>query len=156
MDPAPAFNSPVLPALQPRPRKQTPCSPSSPQMDHTMLFQSVARISSPHARQITSCLSPSCSRQYTKSIFALARTLTLRMEVTGTRQRVSVLLSYSQAISGGFQCGAHIRLCHDRDGHPSYNTHCACTMPDKVAGTLQTFRLSLLILNVKLCRAGFA
>ena len=26
---------------------------------------------------------------------------------------------------------------------------CACTKPDKVAGTLQTFRLSLLILNVK-------
>ena len=26
-DPAPAFNSPVLPALQPRPRKETPCSP---------------------------------------------------------------------------------------------------------------------------------
>ena len=39
-----------------------------------------------------------------------------------------------------------IRLCHDRDGHPSYNTH---LQPDKVAGTLQTFRLSLLILNVK-------
>ena len=66
-----------------------------------------ARISSPHARQITSCLSPSCSRQDTKSIFALARTLTPRMEVTCTPQRVSVLLSYSQAISGGFQCGAH-------------------------------------------------
>ena len=28
------------------------------------------------------------------------------MEVTCTRQRVSVLLSHSQAISGGFQCGA--------------------------------------------------
>ena len=26
---------------------------------------------------------------------------------------------------------------------------CACTKPDKVAGTLQTFRLSLLISNVK-------
>ena len=46
-------------------------------------------------------------RQDTKSIFALARTLTPRMEVTCTRQRVSVLLSYSQAISAGFQCGAH-------------------------------------------------
>ncbi len=28
---------------------------------------------------------------------------------------------------------------------------CACTKPDKVAGTLQTFRLSLLISNVKHC-----
>jgi len=36
-----------------------------------------------------------------------ARTLTPRMEVTCTRQRVSVSLSHSQAISGGFQCGAH-------------------------------------------------
>ena len=36
-----------------------------------------------------------------------SRTLTPRMEVTCTRQRVSVLLSHSQAISGGFQCGAH-------------------------------------------------
>jgi len=43
----------------------------------------------------------------TKSIFALARTLTSRMEVTCTRQRINLLLSYSQAISGGFQCGAH-------------------------------------------------
>jgi hypothetical protein len=92
------------------------------------------------------------------------------MVVNCTRQRVSALLSFSQAISGGFQCGAHphdvrvlpvsllisirallnipenvactraasqpsevsplelsvadqIRLCHDRDGHPPYNTH---------------------------------
>jgi len=49
----------------------------------------------------------SCSRQYTKSIFALARTLTPLMVVTCSRQRVSALPSYSQAIYGGFQCGAH-------------------------------------------------
>jgi hypothetical protein len=55
----------------------------------------------------TSCLLPSCSRQDTRSIFALARTLTPLMVATCTRQRVSALLSYSQAIYGGFQRGAH-------------------------------------------------
>ena len=35
-------------------------------MDRATLSQSAARISSPHARQITSCLSPSCSRQDTR------------------------------------------------------------------------------------------
>jgi len=103
----------------------------------------------------------------TKSIFALARTLTPRMEVPCTRQRVSVLLSYSQAISGGFQCGAHPQL---RANHLKCRlSRCvlqiryacatiatdirhtplirACTKPDKVAGTLQTFRFSLLISN---------
>jgi hypothetical protein len=43
----------------------------------------------------------------TKSNSALARTLTPLMVATCTRQRVSALLSFSQAISGGFQCGAH-------------------------------------------------
>jgi hypothetical protein len=76
LDPAPAFSLPVSQALQPRLKEQMPCSPYSPQMDRATLFQSVARISSPHVQQITSCLLPSCSRQDTKSIFALARTLT--------------------------------------------------------------------------------
>jgi hypothetical protein len=105
-DPAPAFSLPVSQALQPRLKEQMPCSPYSPQMDRATLFQFVARISSPHARQTTSCLLPSCSRQDTKSNFALARTLTT-LVATCTRQRVSALLSFSQAISGGFQCGAH-------------------------------------------------
>jgi hypothetical protein len=78
-----------------------------PVLDRATLFRFVARISSPHARQITSCLLPSCSRQDTKSNFALARTLTPLMVATCTRQRVSALLSFSQAISGGFECGAH-------------------------------------------------
>jgi hypothetical protein len=97
----------VSQALQPRLKEQMPCSPYSPQRDRATLFQFVARLSSPHARQITSCLLPSCSRQDTKSNFALARTLTPLMVATCTRQRVSALLSFSLAISGGFQCGAH-------------------------------------------------
>jgi len=76
-------------------------------MDGATLFQSVARISSPQAPQITSCLLQSCSRQDTNSIFALAQTLTPLMVVTCTRQRVNSLPSYSQAFYGGFRCGAH-------------------------------------------------
>jgi len=50
--PAPAFSLPVSQALQPRPKEQMPCSPYTPQMDRATLFQSVARISSPHVRQL--------------------------------------------------------------------------------------------------------
>jgi hypothetical protein len=105
-DPAPAFSVLVSQAIQPRLKEQMQCFPYSTQMDRATLFQFVARISSPHARQITSCLLQSCSRQDTKSNFALPRTLTPLMVATCTRQRVSALLSFSLAISGakgGFQ-----------------------------------------------------
>jgi hypothetical protein len=106
-DPAPAFSLPLSQAPQPRLKEQMPCSPYSPQMDRATLFQFVARISSPHARQITFCLLPSCSRQDTTSTFALGRTLTPVMVSTCTRQRVSALLSISLAISGVSHCGPH-------------------------------------------------
>jgi hypothetical protein len=58
-----------------------------------------------------------CSRQGTKSISAWALVLT-QMMVTYTRQLSSASLSFPQAISGGFQCGAHhhdVRVLPVRD-----------------------------------------
>jgi hypothetical protein len=98
---------------------------------------------------------------YTKSNFALARTLTTLMVVTCARQRVSGLLSFSLAISGGLQCGAHphdVRIlpvslasrcllqikyacAMIETGTRHTILICACTNPGKVAGILRTFRL---------------
>jgi hypothetical protein len=140
-DQAPAFSLPVSQALQLSLKEQMPCSPYSPQMDRATLFQFVARKSSPHARQITSCLLPSCSRQDTKSNFALARTLTpSRCESTAGipahQNPFAALLNIPENVACTraasqpsevspleLSVADQIRLCHDRDGHPSYNTH---------------------------------
>ena len=148
MDPAPAFSLQVWQALQPRLKEQMPCSPYSPQVDRATLFQFVARISSPHARldptdggdlytpkgkRIALVFSGNLWRlpmwsapsqcESTAGIPAhqnpFAALLNIPENVACTRAA-----SQPSEVSPLELCVAdQIRLCHDRDGHPSYNTH---------------------------------
>jgi hypothetical protein len=180
-----------------------PCSPYSPQMDRAPLLQSVARISSPHARQITSCLLSVLAvllkaRYRYKVNFRVGTDLDttdggglctpkgkrIALVFAGNLWRLPMWSSPSRyespasipahqnpfaallnipenvactrAASQPFEASPlellvadQIRRCQDRDGHLSYNTHLRMYNPEKVAGILRTFRLSLLISNVK-------
>jgi hypothetical protein len=136
-DPASTFSLSVSQELQPRLKEHMQCSPYSPQMDHSTLFQFVARISPP-ARQITSCKSiafvfsgnfwrlpmwSSPSRcESTAGILAhqnpIAALLNIPENVASTcaASQPSELSPLELSVADQY-------TCHDRGGHPSYNTH---------------------------------